>query len=77
MGDLSYLKSRASECYKGLVTVLDTLNRNYPKAGTRWEIDEDKMIARRVKIPSLEWEPFDEPNDPVYTEEEQKRVLRG
>ncbi len=76
MTELTYLKTRASECFKGLNTVLSTLNRDYPKSGYHWGIDEDMGVARRFKVPTLEWEPFEEPNDPVYTEEEQELVLR-
>ena len=76
MSNLPYLKARASECFKGLKSVLETLNRDYPKADTRWEIDEDKMVVRRVKIPSFEWEKFDEPNDPIFDGEDQERILR-
>ena len=74
---LKYLKSRASQCFKGLASVLETLNRDYPKPDTRWEMDEDKKIVRRVKMPNLEWEVFDEPNDKLFDEEEtEQRVKR-
>ena len=76
MTDLAYLKKRASECFKGLKSVLETLNRDYPKPDTRWEMDEDKKIVRRVKMPSLEWEVFDEPNDPLFDEEETEWRMR-
>lgn len=74
---LKYLKSRAAECYKGLVAVLDTLNRDYSKPDTRWEVDEMNGSVRRVKLPSLEWEEFEEPNDKLFDEEEtEQRVKR-
>jgi len=75
MSDLKYLKSRAAESYKSLMTVLETLNRDHKKPDTHWEMDEDKGVVRRVKLPSLEWEPFEEPNE-QYTQEEQEMVLR-
>lgn len=76
MSELAYLKKRASDCFKGLTSVLETLNRDYPKPDTRWEMDEDKKIVRRVKMPSLEWEVFDEPNDKLFDEEETEWRMR-
>jgi hypothetical protein len=76
MDDLKYLKQRASECFRGFETVMATLNKMHSKPGYRWEMDEDKGIARRIKLPEMTWEPFEEPNDPVYTKEEQELILR-
>ena len=72
---LKYLKSRAAECYKGLVAVLESLNRDYSKPDTRWEIDEMNGSVRRVKLPSFEWEEFEEPND-RFDNEDQERITR-
>lgn len=73
--DFQYLKSRAAECFRGLKTVLDTLNKKYPKPDYRWEMDEDKGIVRRVKLPEMAWEPFEEPNDFVWSEADQQLVI--
>jgi len=76
MDDLQYLKTRASECFRGLKNILETLNRDFAKPDSRWEMDEEKMIARLVKLPSFEWEPFEEPNDQRFDDEDQERVMR-
>jgi hypothetical protein len=73
---LKYLKTRASDCFKGLVNVLETLNRDYPNPNTRWEMDEMNKTVRRMKLPSFEWDEFDEPNDKLFDDEDQERVLK-
>ena len=76
MDQLNYLKQRAAVYFKGLNTVLATLNRDHQKPNTRWEIDETTGKVRRVKLPSLEWEKYDEPNDPLFDDEDNEQWIQ-
>lgn len=70
--DLDYLKSRASELWKSLNTVLDTLNKNYRSGDSVWGINEETGAAEQFNLPPISWEKFGEPDEPLFDEQDQE-----
>ena len=71
---LDYLLGRANSCLKSVDVILKTLNKDYPVEGCRWVIWENQVDC--VSLGDLEWESFEEPNAPAYSEEKQELILR-
>lgn len=71
---LDYLLGRANSCLKSVDVILKTLNKNYPVEGCRWVVWENQVDC--VSLGDLKWEPFEEPNDLGYTEQEYEFYLR-
>jgi len=59
----SSLKNQAEAHYKFFAELLEELNKEFCVPDTRWEIDEETYKVRRVKLPEMEWERFEEAND--------------
>lgn len=59
----SSLKNQAEAHFKFFYELMEELNREFYVPDTRWEIDEETFSVRRVKLPEMEWEQFEEAND--------------
>lgn len=63
MNHHQHLCKKVEEHWSIFFRYLEELNKRYPKTDTRWEMDENTNKVRRVKLPDMEWEQFEEPND--------------
>lgn len=63
MNHQQHLRKKVEEHWSIFFRYLEELNKRYPKDNTRWEMDENTNKVRRVKLPDMEWEQFEEPND--------------
>ena len=74
--DLAYLNTSASELWKSLNTVLDTLNKNHRSGDSIWGINEETGTAEQFNLPEISWEQFGEPDEPLFDEQDQQFYLQ-
>lgn len=64
MNDFQYIQGCAVNAFKEFLLCQRQLRKLYPlPENERWEFDDENFKFRRVKLPDMEWLPFEEPNE--------------
>jgi len=62
---LAELEKIASLHYWAYHNIVDKVREIYPcEDSERWDFDEETESFRKINLPSLEWQPFEEANEP-------------
>lgn len=62
--DFQYLQDHAANSFESFLYCLEQVRKLYPlPGGQMWEWDDENLTFRKVKLPEMEWLPFEEAND--------------
>ncbi len=62
--DFQYLQDHAANSFESFLDCLEQVRKLYPLPDNQtWEWNDQTMKFRRVKLPEMEWLPFEEAND--------------
>lgn len=58
------LENRAAQSFHTFLHLMNDVRKTFPlPENERWEWDDEKLVFRRVKLPDMEWLPYEEAND--------------
>lgn len=62
--DFLWLQNIAAEYFEEFQQALNETRRMFPLGeNEKWEWDDENLKIRRIKLPEMEWLPFEEAND--------------